>query len=378
MMWLVALLNFGSGSGSSANAGSPSVEPLWTANLSEDYGFQRFDRDIRTNWVGNQGLAFLSAERIAVYQVNQKPERVKLGPRDASGGAGNFYLQVEILDSRDGHEIAQLRLPACGMLSSILPTHDGNFIVRTGEMLNLYSSSLQRVASYHLPLEKGESQIWEIQVAPAGHIVVAIRRPLYPDLAVPGKPTYVEILDATTLQLQNAFIPQHPAGWFSSVGDHWILSDAPQGRWQWSLMDFDGNWNRFDPALSPLVRFRYRHFELLAHDYLAVYGKDQLMILSKPEEAIFKLVQPHQFFESVANADRFLAVEVANRPRAYENGKAILPETAQVEAYDLKSQSRLVSIAVSPKGLYFAISPQGDLGVIHEGHLQVLRGNGTK
>ncbi|HXB22590.1 MAG TPA: hypothetical protein VNV88_14485, partial [Candidatus Solibacter sp.] len=355
-----------------------SGEPLWTANLYKDYGFQRFDREIRANWLGNQGLAFLSAGRIAVYQVNQKAERVKLGPRDASGGAGNFYLQLEILDSRDGHEIAQLRLPACGMLSGIMPTHDGNFIVRTGEMLNLYSSSLQRVASYRLPLEKGESQIWETQVASSGDIVVAIRRPLYADLALQGKPTYVEILDATTLQLKNAFSPQHPAGWFSSVGDHWILSDAPQGKRQWSMMDFNGNWNRFDPSLSSLLRFRYRYFELLAHDYLAVYGKGQLVILSKPEEAIFKLVQPHQFFESLATTDGFLAVKIASRPAAYENGKVILPDTAQVEAYDLKSQSRLVSIEVSTKGLYFAISPQGDLGIIHEGRLEVLRGNAAK
>ncbi|HXB21478.1 MAG TPA: hypothetical protein VNV88_08855, partial [Candidatus Solibacter sp.] len=70
MMWLIALLIFGLGPGSGGNSGSLSGEPLWTANLYKDYGFQRFDREIRANWLGNQGLAFLSAGRIAVYQVN--------------------------------------------------------------------------------------------------------------------------------------------------------------------------------------------------------------------------------------------------------------------------------------------------------------------
>src|ERR1700724_1058949 len=100
MEWFIGLLLFGL-----SRAPGPTPDHLlWAANLSTQYGFQRFDREINKNWLVHQGLVFLTPERIAIYQLNQKPQRVSLSPRDASGGAGNFYLQVEILDVRDGHE----------------------------------------------------------------------------------------------------------------------------------------------------------------------------------------------------------------------------------------------------------------------------------
>jgi hypothetical protein len=264
------------------------------------------------------------------------------------------------------------------MFSNVMPARDGNFIVRTGEMLSLYSPALQQVASHRLPLEKGESQVWETNIAASGDVVVAIRRQMYPDLAMTGKPIYVEVLDAATLQLKNAFTAQHAAGWLMSVGDRHILSLAPTGGWQWSLMDFEGHWDQFDPSRSPLTRFRYRRLGLLAHDYLAAYGPEQLVVMSNPTEAIFTVVEPHQFFQSLVSADRFLAVEILNRPPTYKNGRAVLPNSAQVAAYDLKSRAKLLSVDVSPKGLYFAISPQGDLGIIHHDQLEILRGAEAK
>ncbi len=374
MPWLIGLLFFGL----SAEPAPLPGQPLWTANLAKQYGFQRFDREINKNWLAYQGLVFLSPERIAIYQLNRKTERVSLSSRDASGGGGNFYLQVEVLDIRDGHEIAQLRLPACGMFSSVMPARDGNFIVRTGEMLSLYSPSLQKMASHRLPLEQGESEAWETNVAPSGEVVVAVRRQMYPDFAFPGKSTYVEILDAATLQLKNAFNPQYSAGWLMSTGDGHILSYAPAAGWHWTLMDFEGHWKRFDLSTSPLARFRYRKFGLLAHDYLAVYGEDQLVVMSDPTQAVFTLVEPHQFFHSLVASGRFLAVEVANHPPSYKNGQVRLPNSVQVATYDLKTQSKLLSVDVPSKGLYFAVSAQGDLGIIHGDQLQILHSAETK
>jgi hypothetical protein len=358
--------------------GPPAAQPLWTANLAQEYGFQKFDREINKNWLAHQGLAFLSPELIAVYQLNQKPERVRLSPRDESGGAGNFYLQVEILDIHDGHEVARLRLPACGMFSSVMPARDGNFIVRTGEMLRLYSPSFKQMASHRLPLEKGESELWETNVSASGDVVVAVRRQMYPDLALTGKPTYVQVLDSTTLQLKNAFTAPHSAGWLTSVGDRHILSLAPAGGWKWGLMDFEGHWDSFDPSLSRLTHFRYRRIGLLAHDYLAAYGEEQLVVMSSPTEAVFTLARPHQFFQSLAAAGPFLAVEVSGRPPTFKNGRAVLPDSVEVAAYDLKSQNKLLSVDVSSKGLYFAISAQGDLGIIHKDRLQLLHVAGSK
>jgi hypothetical protein len=50
MLWLIGLLLFGA----SAEPVSPPGEPLWTANLAQEYGFQRFDREVNKNWLAQQ------------------------------------------------------------------------------------------------------------------------------------------------------------------------------------------------------------------------------------------------------------------------------------------------------------------------------------
>ncbi len=143
-------------------------------------------------------------------------------------------------------------------------------------------------------------------------------------------------------------------------------------------MDFEGHWDRFDPSLLPFTRFRYRRLGLLAHDYLAAYGDEQLVVMSSPTEAVFTLEEPHQFFRSLVAAGRFLAVEVSNRPPASKNGRVVMPKSVQIATYDFKNQAKMLSVDVSPKGLYFAISEQGDLGIIHDDRLEILRRVETK
>jgi hypothetical protein len=370
MAWLIGLLVFGLGGGPD----SPSAQQLWAANLTTQYGFQKFDREINRNWLAQQGLAFLSPERIVVYQVNQKPQRMPLAARDITGGAGNFYIQLEILDVRDGHEVAHLQLPAAGLFSSVMPTRDGNFIVRSGEGLSLYSASLQQLATYSLPLEKGESQAWETQVASSGDTVVAVRRQMYIDPSQKGRPSYVELLDAATLHVKKAFTMSRAGGWMTTVGDRHMLSFAGEGKLEWGLTDFDGHWDPIPESISRLDGIRYYRLGLLSHDYLAIYGQNQLIVLASPTQALLRAVEPKQFFQSVMARDHFLAAEIVDKPIMYKQGHAELPGFAQIDAYDLDTQAKLISVKVSPKGLYFAISPKGDLGIIHDNRLQVLRG----
>ncbi len=371
MHWLVGILLLGLAGG--AQAPNPPDKALWTANLTEDFGFERFDREVNKNWLPYQGVVFLSSERIAVYQLNRRSERVKLSPRNESGGAGNFYLQVAIFSIRDGHEIGRLELPASGIFSGVMPSQNGKFIVRTGDMIRLYSASLQQVASHRLLLQKGESQAWEVTASDSGDTLVAVRRQMYADPASADKPSYVEVLDAGTLQLKNTFHARAPAGWLTTVGERRILSLAPVHGWQWNIMDLEGHSDPFDPSLSPLTHFGYRRIGLLAHDYLAVYGDQQLVVMSSPTQAVLKLSEPRQFFQSLAHADNFIAVEVLERPPSYKNGMPLLPHLVQIDAYDLHTQAKIHSVERPSGGLYFAVSRQGDLGIISENRLEVLR-----
>src|SRR5579871_6312929 len=125
-----------------------STEPAWKINLTEKYGFQAFDRTINFRWTLHQGVVFLSPERILVYQVNRSRAPVKLSGRDASGGSGNFILQIKVLSAKDGSQIKSIDLPTNADFSKIMATRDGKFIIRTGDVLYLYSADFAKLASH--------------------------------------------------------------------------------------------------------------------------------------------------------------------------------------------------------------------------------------
>src|SRR5205807_88821 len=94
--------------------GQPSgMQQRWRINLRENFGLQPFDRSGKL-WSSQQGVVFITPERLAVYQVNEKLFPAPLSTRDAAGGAGNFQLELRILDTRDGREIKSMRFPTIG------------------------------------------------------------------------------------------------------------------------------------------------------------------------------------------------------------------------------------------------------------------------
>src|SRR5258707_11320247 len=86
------------------------AEPKWRVDLRERYEFQAFDRTINFRWTLHQGVLFLSPDRLLVYQVNRLRGPAKLAARDASGGSGNFILEIKVLNAQDGTEIKSLQL----------------------------------------------------------------------------------------------------------------------------------------------------------------------------------------------------------------------------------------------------------------------------
>ena len=158
----------------SACASAQSAQPKWKVDLTQRYGFQAFDRTINFRWTLHQGLLFISPERLLVYQVNRSRAATKLQARDASGGSGNFILEIKVLDAQDGSEIKSLQLPTNAEFSKVLATRDGKFIVRTGDILYLYSADFTRLASHPLPLKRQvQEEGWQIGVSPSGDEVAA-------------------------------------------------------------------------------------------------------------------------------------------------------------------------------------------------------------
>ncbi|HWX56047.1 MAG TPA: hypothetical protein VN176_15770 [Verrucomicrobiae bacterium] len=72
---------------------------LWNLKLTGEGDIQSFERSGNALWATQQGVVFLTPERVLVYQVNETARPAPLGKRRPSGGGGNFLLTARILDA---------------------------------------------------------------------------------------------------------------------------------------------------------------------------------------------------------------------------------------------------------------------------------------
>ncbi len=159
-------------------------------------------------------MVFLSPDKVLVYQVNRLREQRKLAPRSKTGGAGNFALQIRVIDARDGRDLKQLDLTTDAEQSSVVPVNDGRFVIRTGDQMFLYSPDFQRLAQKDLPLKRAAStETWTIAVSPSGAEMALVHDQIFyePQLLMDGTvmnegkaQTDVEILDPATLQTRSS------------------------------------------------------------------------------------------------------------------------------------------------------------------------------
>jgi hypothetical protein len=202
-------------------------------NITEKYGFQAFDRTINFRWTLHQGVVFISPDRVLIYQVNRSRGPAKLSGRDASGGSGNFLLQIKVLSARDGSEVKSLDLPTNADFSKVMATRDGKFIARTGDVLYLYSAKFEKIASHPLPLKReAPEEAWQIGVSPAGDEVVLVhqqvfhRSALSPSSAIEKAASDIEVLNSDNLQTLRTF--SLPSVWsYWNAAEHYLLTSTP-------------------------------------------------------------------------------------------------------------------------------------------------------
>lgn len=159
----------------------PCRGPLWTVDIAARYGFRPFGlvKHPRTSpplqWRTAQGVVFTSPETLAIYQVTELDNLALLKPRDVSGGGGKYALRIVFLDSTSGTELHQLNLTTeSSAISGVYPTHDGKFLVLTGQLLRLYSPAFQEIASRPGPIgQSGKRDDWHVSVMPSGRRIFA-------------------------------------------------------------------------------------------------------------------------------------------------------------------------------------------------------------
>jgi hypothetical protein len=362
--------------------GDSTVDPIprWSVDLSNQWGLRPFQVDFKRAWTRQQNVVFLSPQRLAVYQVNELKAPADLTGRDVTGGGGNFFLEVRVFDVVDGHAVKAFRLRTNAELSEILPTHDGKWISRTGDVLSVMSPNLEILTSRKLLLSReARLELWQVAVTPSGMAAVLVHQQIFvmedPHLGKPGRAiTDVELINADTLASTKTFTIPHPLrAW--SAGDGFLVSLDPSKSEldsRFGLLDFAGRWTSF--RVDGDCRYE---MSALRSQSIAGYGCGKLAVLSdKGEKLFYSKFDIRELVGSVDRGGDFLVVEFDREVLRDISGLDFsihVPKPLRVEAYDLRTGKQLLNVPVHSDNVYYAISAQGALAIVDGSELKVFQ-----
>jgi hypothetical protein len=361
----------------SARGSAESAEPAWKLNIREKFEFQAFDRTINFRWTLHQGVLFISPERILIYQVNRSRGPAKLAARDASGGAGNFFLDMRVLSAKDGSEIKSIQLPTNADFSKVIATRDGKFIVRTGDILYLYSANFERLASRALPLKRQvQEEGWQIGVSPSGDEVMLVHQQIFkrdalsPTSNVQKAEAEIEIVNADNLQLIKSFtLPAFLAAWYAA--DHALLSSSPTS-WApaatFGLLTFDGEWSPLVPEWFSAEHPCAYRAAALDHHRFAAFGCGNFSVFSRSGEKGFTLkTGSKEFVGSVTGIEDYIALQMDRHIVNHESSANIPITVAQplrLDLYQLKETKPMMSVGLHSANIYYDVSARGTVAVV--------------
>lgn len=383
-VWLLALALLAS----RRSGDTQSAHELWKINVTEKHGLQRFDRAAGFLWMKQQGVVFLGPDRVAIYQVNRAAQQGALKGRNSSGGSGNFLLNLEVLDVRDGHEISAAQFTTNAGYSRVLPTRDGGFLVRAGDLLYLYSAAFEKIATRKLELKRtARSESWQIEVTPSGNDVVLVHQQvfLHPQrlsdgtLLTAGRSSAdVEVLDAGTLATVKSFKLSQSLPYWSSLDDALLTKDPAQvfDDTQSGLLDFDGHWKPLPPVWESTKHSCAYVMEGLTKDQVAAHGCNALVVFSIPgEKLLTQQARSGEMFTIVVGHGNFLAAQSDEyTPSA---SALVSARAARVEVFDVRTKARTIAVSVERNPIYYAVSANGALAVV-DGEMLKLYGPGAQ
>ncbi|HSM86063.1 MAG TPA: hypothetical protein VLT16_07930 [Candidatus Limnocylindrales bacterium] len=362
--------------------------PRWQADLVKEYGYTRFDREFSVAWTKQEGVVFLPDERVLVYQVDRVAEQPQLSARDATGGAGNFLLKITVFNAQDGAPIKSLTLPTSGELSSVLPANSGKFLVRSGDVLYLYSAEFTPIAKKDLPLRReAPVENWSIQVSPSGQEAVLMHYQIFaqPQILMDGSvvtegkaTTDVEVLEAGTLQVKKRFSLGHSLPLWEAVDGMLVTSDPAHSYSDGRLgrMDYTGRWTPLSAHFKVEKRQCPYGVSAAGPGRIAIFGCEDLTVLSVDGRKVFSRKDSLLSFASARANHDLLAIE-CNRYRlarfSPSGGSEFAVQPDHLELYDMARGTRLLSVPVKSDRVKYAVSSQGTLAVVDGPLLRIFR-----
>jgi len=361
--------------------------PRWESNLEKRYALESFDRATDATWMKQQGVIFLTPEKLLLYQVNRNRERPELASRGPSGGAGNFLLNIKVLSAQDGRVLNSMDLTTSGEVSRVLATRAGGFVVQAGTALYAYGPTLQQSASMNLPLERAAPrESWQIQVSPSGETLALVHEQVFssPELLADNSIIHdgrakvdVQILNSTTLQPEASFTLAHTLP-FWALAEKFLFSSNPEHSYsdgRMGKLDFNGSWSFLRSDLPKEQHFCRPAMTAIDERRAAFFGCEAFSVFSSHGEALFSRTESGCVFISAATAGRYLALQCDRYRVEQMTAKSLIVSAThpdRIEVYDLDSRAHRLSVSVRGERAYYAVSAQGDLAVIDGANLRVF------
>ena len=353
-----------------SGASASDRQQRWETELVDKYGYESFDRDTSARWARQQDVRFITPDEVAVYQVRQNEQNNVTQETKPAGLDAGFYVQVKIFSVRDGHEIKTLRLPTSEQFTKLVPTHDGKFLLRTGDVVTLYSANFEPIGSRLLPLEKIEGvEGWQIDVSPSGMRLVLVHQERF--VAKPvlmGQPASthhdhadIEVLDADTFQpIRNFTVKSLHDNW-SASDDFLVAAGFEPDPNAFGLLSFDGNWKRLTTPWDMPGSCRSQ-FQALPGRQVAVTGCYLFGVLSSSGGSVIPVkLDSLEVTSASSGAGNFVAVEVDKMIRGKKISDA---KPSRIDVYNLGTKVKVISVPLAADNPYFDVSPQGDLAVV--------------
>jgi hypothetical protein len=255
-------------------------------------------------------------------------------------------LHVSLLDVAQKTELKPFQFVTSGWLpSGVFPTHDGRFLIRTGESIRSFSASFEQVAIAHLPYSQDATQeSYQLSVSGPGRLLYVKHGKLESSMYESGR----AVLDTDSLRPTKGE-PQNPAPSGEGLPKFTFVAKEPTCP----------HW-----------------FTKITPELFAGYGCKELKLFSQDGQLLWDIPVEEQV-ASVRASGTLLAALIKKRYVTLLH-PVVGPEPLRIDLFDIDAKSEKCSISVRTElvsghwpPIFYAVSPSAGVAVIQGNILSV-------
>jgi len=313
---------------------------------------------------------------LLIYQVH-RAQPGKNGPPEP------FYVQLNLIDAHDGHEVRKLRVPAAEPRAFAAATHDGGFLLATGNTLHAFSAQFEKKASRAFTLVGGKvPEDWEMSVTPSGSAVVLVHHYVGSDAKgsgasekLSGLQGEVELLNADDLVPMKSLNVTRLHGW--SAGEDFILTKDPKtvaDSRGFGLLEWNGQWMPLHTAVEKTDCYFVMH--AIQGDRIAAFDCDELAVVSRSGKEIVSFpAAGADLVTSIASQGDYLAAAFFSIDEIMDElddefGNKLRGE--YITLFDLRNKVARFRVHAEEIGISYSVSSDGALAVVDGARLKIF------